>query len=110
MQLPRFVTYPLRPFGDAGVDLVVIESRANKIVGPVSTNEHKALEGHLGRVRQNRVFHTLGLSAPRRLAEVKLAVGQGAAPTGALEKAKRKHASSSAAPKKRGRLLDDILQ
>ena len=61
------------------------------------------------------MFHALGLSAPQRLAEVKLAEGQGAAPAygsekaKALEKAKRKRASSSAAPKKRGRLIDAIL-
>ena len=76
MVLPRFITYPLRLFGDAGVDPVVIESRADEIVGPVSTNEHKALVGHLGGMRRNWVFHALGLSAPHRLAEVKLAEGQ----------------------------------
>ena len=83
------------PLLHAGVDPAVIESRADEIVGPVSTNEHKALVGHLGGVRWNRVFHALGLSAPQHLGEVKLAKGQGTAPTGALEKAKRKRASSS---------------
>ena len=80
------------------------------MVGPVSKDEHKALVGNLSAVRQNRVFHALGLSAPQRLAEVKLAEGQSATPTNAVEKAKRKRVSASAAPKKRGRLLDDILQ
>jgi len=88
------------PLLRAGVGLAVIESRADEIVGPVSTNEHKALVGHLGGVRRNWVLHVLGLSAPQRLAEVKLAEGQGAAPTGALEKAKRKRASSSTVPAK----------
>ena len=61
------------------------------------------------------MFHALGLSATQRLAEVKLAEGPGAAPAHgsekvkALEKAKRKRASSSAVPKKRGRLIDAIL-
>ena len=88
------------PLLHAGVDPAVIESRADEIVGLVSTNEHKALVGHLGGVRRNWVLHVLGLSAPQRLAEVKLAEGQGAAPTGALEKAKRKRASSSTVPAK----------
>ena len=88
------------PLLRAGVDPAVIESRANEIVGPVSTNEHKALVGHLGGVRRNRVFHALGLSASRRLAKVKLTEGQGTAPTGALEKAKRKRVSSSTVPVK----------
>jgi len=52
----------------------------------------------------------LGLSAPRRAAEAKLAEGQGAAPTSALEKSKRKRVSSTAAPKKKSQILDDILQ
>jgi len=56
------------------------------------------------------MFHVLGLSAPQRPAEVKLTEGQGAAPTSALEKAKRKRASSTAAPKKKSRILDEILQ
>ena len=80
------------------------------MVGPVSNDEYKALVSHFSGVRRNRLFHALGLSAPRRVAEAKLAEGQGAAPTSALEKAKRKRASSSAAPKKKGRILDDILQ
>jgi len=91
------------------VDPTIIESRADEIVGPVSTTEHKALEGHLGGVRRNRVFHALGLSPPRHSAKVKLAEGQDAAPTGALEKAKRKHASSSMEPTKRSRVLDTLL-
>jgi hypothetical protein len=88
----------------------VIESRADEMVGPVSKDEYKALVSHLSGVRRNRVFHTLGLSAPQRAAEGKLAEGQIAAPTSALEKAKRKRASLSAAPKKKGRILVDILQ
>ena len=68
----------------------MIESRADEMVGPVSKDECKALVGHLSRVRRNRVFHALGLSASQRLAEVKLTEGQSAAPTSALEKAKRK--------------------
>ena len=88
----------------------MIESRADEMVGPVSRGEYKSLVSHLSGVRRNRVFHALGLSAPQRTAEVKLAEGQGATPTSALEKAKRKRASSSAAPKKKGRILDDILQ
>ena len=102
MALPRFATYSSRLSGDAGVDPGVIESRADEMVGPVSTNEHKALVGHLSGVRRNRVFHALGLFAPRRLAEVKLVENQSAALTSALEKAKRKRASASAAPKKKG--------
>ena len=84
----------------------MIESRADEMVGPVSKDEYKALVSHLSGVRRNRVFHTLGLSAPQRAAESKLADGQGAAPAHgsekvkALEKAKRKRASSSLAPKK----------
>jgi len=96
-------------FGDVGVDPVVIESRADEMIGSVSKDEYKALVAHLSRVRQNRVFHALGLSAPQWEAEAKLAEGQGAAPTSALDKAKRKRASSSAAQKKKGWILDDIL-
>ena len=106
----RYVAYALCLFGYTGVDPVVIESRADEMIGSVSKDEYKALVAHLSRVRRNRVFHSLGLSAPQRAAEAKLAEGQGAAPTSALEKAKRKRASSSAAPKKKGRILDDILQ
>ena len=87
----------------------MIESRADEMVGPVSKDEYKALVSHLSGVRQNWVFHALGLSAPQRVAEAKLAEGQIAAPMSALEKAKRKQASSTAAPKKKGRILDDIL-
>jgi len=97
-------------FGDAGVDPVVIESRADEMVGSVSKDEYKALVGHLSEARRNRVFHTLSLAAPQRAAEVKLVEGQGGAPTNALEKAKRKRASSLATPKKKGQLIDDILQ
>ena len=70
------------------------------MVGSVSKDEYKALMGHLSGVRWNRVFHALGLSASQRVAETKLAEGQGAAPTNALEKAKRKRASAMAALKK----------
>ena len=55
------------------------------------------------------MFHALGLSPPRRSAEVKLAEGQGGAPTGALEKAKRKRASSSTALVKQSQVLDTLL-
>ena len=61
---PCFVAYILCLFSHVGVDPVVIESRADKMVGPVSKDEHKASAGHLSRVRQNRVFHALSLSAP----------------------------------------------
>ena len=54
----------------------MIESRADEMVGPVSMDEYKALVSHLSGVRRNRVFHALGLSAPQRLAEGKLAEGQ----------------------------------
>jgi hypothetical protein len=97
-------------FDLVGVDPVVIESRADEMVAPVSKDEYKALVSHLNRVRRNWVFHALGLSAPQWAAEAKLAEGQGTAPTSALEKAKRKQASSTVAPKKKGRILDDILQ
>jgi hypothetical protein len=43
------------------------------------------------------------------LVEVKLVEGKGAAPTGALEKAKRKWVSSLAGPTKRSRILDAVL-
>jgi hypothetical protein len=59
----------------AGVDPVVIESRADEMVGPVSKDKYKALVSHLSGVRQNRVLHALGLSAPQRAAEAKLAEG-----------------------------------
>jgi len=101
--------------GNAGVDPAVVESRADEMVGSVSRDEYKALVAHLSGVRRNRVFHALGLSAPQRAAEVKLAEGQDAAPAHAsgkakaLEKIKRKRASSSAAPTKKSRILDDIL-
>jgi len=85
---PRFVAYILCFFDLAGVDPVVIESQADKMVGPVSKDEYKALVSHLSGVRWNRVFHALGLSATQRLAEVKLAKGQGAAPAHGSEKAK----------------------
>ena len=88
----------------------MIESRADKMVGPVSRDEYKALVSHLNGVRRNRVFHALGLSAPRWAAEAKLAEGQGAAPTSALEKSKRKQVSSTVAPKKKSQILDDILR
>ena len=85
------------------------------MVGSVSRDEYKALVAHLSGVRRNRVFHALGLSAPQREAEVKLAEGQDATPAHAsgkakaLEKTKRKRASSLAAPMKKSRILDDIL-
>jgi len=62
-------------FDLAGVDPIVIESRADEMVRPVSKDEYKTLVSHLSGVRRNRVFHALGLSAPQRLAEVKLAEG-----------------------------------
>ena len=103
--------YTLCIFGDAGVDLIVIESQADEMVGSVSRDEYKALVGHLSGARRNRVFHALGLAAPQRAAELKLVEGQGGPKKAkALEKAKRKRASSSAEPKRRGRLLDAILQ
>ena len=111
----RYVTDGLCLFGNAGVDPAVIESQGDEMVGSVSRDEYKALVAHLSGVRRNRVFHALGLSAPQRAAEVKLAEGQDAAPahasgkTKALEKTKRKRASSSAAPTKKSRILDDIL-
>ena len=106
---PRFVAYILCFFDLVGVDSVVIESRADEMVGPVSKDKYKALVSHLSGVQRNRVFHALGLCAPRRAAEAKLAEGQGAAPTSALEKSKRKRVSSTAAPKKKSRILDNIL-
>ena len=72
---PRFVAYILCFFDLAGVDPFVIESRADEIVRPVSKDEYKALVSHLSGVRQNRVFHALGLSTPQRVAEAKLAEG-----------------------------------
>ena len=105
----RYVTDGLCLIGNAGVDPAVVESRADEMVGSVSRDEYKALVAHLSGVRRNRVFHALGLSAPQRVADVKLAEGQGAAPTNALEMAKRKRVSAAVAPKKRGRLLDDTL-
>ena len=71
----RFAAYILCLLGHVGVDPVVIESRADEMVGPVSKDEYKALVSHLSGVRQNRVFHALGLSASQRLAEVKLDEG-----------------------------------
>ena len=76
----RYVTDGLCLFGNAGVDPAVIESRADEMVGSVSRGEYKALVAHLSGVRRNRVFHALGLSAPQREAEVKLAEGQDTAP------------------------------
>jgi len=106
----RYVTDGLCLFGNAGVDPAVIESRADEMVGSVSRDEYKALVAHLSGVRRNRVFHALGLSAPQRAAELKLAEGQGGPEKAkALEKAKRKQAPSSAAPTKKSRILDDIL-
>ena len=107
----RSFAYTLCFFGDAGVDPVVIESQGDEMVGSVSRDEYKTLVGHLSGAQWNRVFHVLGLAAPQRAAVLKLAEGQGGPEkTKALEKAKRKRASSSAVPKKRGRLLDAILQ
>jgi len=97
-------------FVDAGVDPVVIKSRADEMVGSVSRDEHKALVRHLSGTRQNWVFHALGLATPQRVAEAKLAEGLGSADTNALEKAKRKRKSPLAALKKKGQLLNDILQ
>ena len=99
----HFATYIFCLFVLAGVDPVVIESRADEMIGPVSRDEHKALVGHLSGVRRNRVFHALSLSAPQQVAEVKIVECQGAALAYAtekakvLERAKRKRASSSAA-------------
>ena len=73
----RSFAYTFFLFGDAGVDPVVIESRADEMVGSVSRDEYKAHVGHLSGARRNRVFHALGLSAPQRAAELKLAEGQG---------------------------------
>ena len=47
MSMLRSFAYPLCLFGDAGVDPVVIESRAVEMVGSVSRDEYKALVGHL---------------------------------------------------------------
>ena len=107
----RVFAYTSCFLGDAGVDPAVIESRADEMVGSVSKDEYKALAGHLGGTRRNRVFHALGLSAPPRSAELKLAEGHGGPEKAkALEKAKRKKASSSAEPRKKSRLLNTILQ
>ena len=107
----RSFAYTLCFFGDAGVDPVVIESRADEMVGSVSRDEYKALVGHLSGAQRNLVFHELGLVVPQRAAKLKLAEGQGGPEKAkALEKAIRKRASSSAEPKKRGRLIDAILQ
>ena len=107
----RVFAYTSCFLGDAGVDPAVIESRADEMVGSVSKDEYKALAGHLGGTRWNRVFHALGLSAPPRSAELKLAEGHGGPEKAkALEKAKRKKASSSAEPRKKSRLLNTILQ
>ena len=103
----RYVIDGLCLFTNAGVDPAVIESRADEMVGSVLRDEYKALVAHLSGVRRNRVFHALVLSAPQRAAEVKHAEGQDAAPAHAswkvkaLEKTKRKRASSSAAPMKK---------
>ena len=79
------------------------------MVGSVSRDEYKALVGHLSGARR-WVFHALGLSAHQRAAEFKLVEGQGGPEKAkALEKAKRKQASSSAEPKKKSRLIDAIL-
>jgi len=107
----RVFAYSSCYLGFAGVDPAVIETRADELIGSVSKDEYKALAGHLGGARRNRVFHALGLSAPPRSAELKLAEGHGGPEKAkALEKAKRKKASSSAEPRKRSRLLDTILQ
>jgi len=107
----RVFAYRCCYLGDAGVDAAVIETRADELIGSVSKDEYKALAGHLGGARRNRVFHALGLSAPPRSAELKLAEGHGGPEKAkALEKAKRRKASSSAEPRKRNRLLDTILQ
>ena len=53
----------------------MIESRADEMVGLVSKDEYKALVSHLNGVRRNRVLHALGLSAPQRAVEAKLAEG-----------------------------------
>ena len=71
----RSFAYTLCLFGDAGVDPVVIESRADEMVGSVSRDEYKALVGHLSGARRNRGFHVLGLAAPQQAAELKLAEG-----------------------------------
>ena len=86
MSILRSFAYTLCLFGDAGVDPVVIESRADEMVGSVSRDEYKALVGHLSGARRNRLFHALGLSAPQRVAEAKLAESQGGADTNALER------------------------
>ena len=71
----RSFAYTLCIFGDAGVEPVFIESRADEMVGLVSRDEYKAIVGHLSGARRNWVFHALGLSAPQRAAELKLAEG-----------------------------------
>ena len=89
MSILRSFAYTWCLFGDAGVDPVVIESRADEMVGSVSRDEYKALVGHLSGAQRNRVFHVLGLAAPQRAAELKLAEGQGGLEKAkALEKAK----------------------
>ena len=84
----RYVTDGLCLFGNAGVDPAVIESRADEMVRSVSRDEYKTLVAHLRGVRRNWVFHALGLSAPQRAAEVKIAEGQDAAPAHTSGKAK----------------------
>ena len=87
----RSFAYTFCLFDNAGVDPFVIESRADEMVGSVSRDEYKALVDHLSGARRNRVFHALGLPAPQRAAELKLAEGQGSPEKAkALEKAKRK--------------------
>ena len=85
----RVFAYSCCYHGDAGVDPAVIETRADELIGSVSKDEYKALAGHLGGARRNRVFHALGLSAPPRSAELKLGEGHGGPQKAkALEKAK----------------------
>ena len=47
----RSFAYTFCLFGDAGVDPIVIESRADEMVGSVSRDEYKALVGHLSGAR-----------------------------------------------------------
>jgi len=97
----RVFAYSCCYHGDAGVDPAVIETRADELIGSVSKDEYKALAGHLGGARRNRVFHALGVSAPPRSAELKLAEGHGGPEKAkALEKAKRKKLLR---PRSRGR-------
>ena len=56
------------------IDVAEVETRADEMLGPVSSNEYDLLLSKLAGARGNQVFSFFGIEAPQRAAEALLAV------------------------------------